>query len=212
MVFLGEKSGNVRKFTVLALLAILLCLCVSSVQAVSDPFWIYGTVTTTPFVSTYNNLTYSEFNFSVASSNATWLIPIPTGVSVKLTVAIPTSLLVGIALVVNQTLNMTGVVEVVGVPSGYFVCDEVTQVSTGGWLDSLKTLIGVVGLIGKLVVTVIVQVIGAAFGVVAPSWVVTLAVLAATAASLVFWFKKLPKILAIIFLVLTVSLIVSLAL
>jgi hypothetical protein len=195
-----------RKFTVLALLSILLCLC-SSVQAVSDPFWIYGTVTTTPFVSTYNNLTYSEFNFSVTSSNASWL-----GAPVNMTVAIPTSLLVGIALVVNQTLNMTGVVEVVGVPSGYFVCEEVTQVSTGNWLDSLKALIGVVGLIGKLVVTVIVQVIGAAFGVVAPSWAVTMAVLAATVASLVFWFKKLPKILAIIFLVLIVSLIVSLAL
>ena len=195
-----------RKFTVLALLSVLLCFCLStSVQAVSDPFWIYGTVTTTPFVSTYNNLTYSEFNFSVSSSDAAWL-----GAPVNLTVAIPTSLLVGIALVVNQTLNMTGVVEVVGVPSGYFVCEEVTQ--TGSWLDSLKALIGVVGLIGKLVVTVIVQVIGAAFGVVAPSWAVTMAVLAATVASLVFWFKKLPKILAIIFLVLIVSLIVSLAL
>jgi hypothetical protein len=200
-----------RKFTVLALLSVLLCFCLStSVHAVSDPFWIYGTVTTTPFVSTYNNLTYSEFNFSVASSNATWLIPIPTGVSVKLTVAIPTSLLVGIALVVNQTLNMTGVVEVVGVPSGYFVCEEVTQASAGGWLDSLKALIGAVGLIGKLVVTVIVQVIGAAFGVVVPSWIVTLAVLAATTASLVFWFKKLPKLLVIVFLVLVVALIVSL--
>ena len=130
-----------------------------------------------------------------------------------MTVAIPTSLLVGIALVVNQTLNMTGVVEVVGVPSGYFVCDEVTQVSTGGgWLDSLKALITLIGGIGKLVVTVIVQGIGAAFGIVVPSWAVTLAVLAATVASLVFWFKKLPKILVIIFLVLVVSLIVSLAL
>jgi len=197
-----------RKFTVLALLSILLCLCFSSVQAVSDPFWIYGTVTTTPFVSTYNNLTYSEFNFSVVSSNASWL-----GAPVDMTVAIPTSLLVGIALVVNQTLNMTGVVEVVGVPSGYFVCDEVTQVSTGGgWLDSLKALITLIGGIGKLVVTVIVQGIGAAFGIVVPSWAVTLAVLAATVASLVFWFKKLPKILVIIFLVLVVSLIVSLAL
>jgi hypothetical protein len=195
-----------RKFTVLALLSILLCLCLStSVQAVSDPFWIYGTVTTTPYVSTYNNLTYSEFNFSVSSSDAAWL-----GAPVNLTVAIPTSLLVGIALVVNQTLNMTGVVEVVGVPSGYFVCEEVTQASAGGWLDSLKALIGAVGLIGKLVVTVIVQVIGAAFGVVVPSWIVTLAVLAATTASLVFWFKKLPKLLVIVFLVLVVALIVSL--
>lgn len=194
-----------RKFTVLALLSILLCLCFStSVHAVSDPFWIYGTVMTTPKVSTYNNLTYSEFNFSVASSNATWL-----GAPVDMIVAIPTNLLVGIALVVNQTLKMTGVVEVVGVPSGYFVCEEVTQ--AGSWLDSLKALIGAVGLIGKLVVTVIVQAIGAVFGVVVPSWIVTLAVLAATATSFVFWLKKLPKILAIIFLVLIVSLIVSLA-
>jgi hypothetical protein len=184
----------------------LLCLCFSSsVQAVSDPFWIYGSVMTTPKVSTYNNLTYSEFNFSVASSNATWL-----GAPIDMTVAIPTTLLVGIGLVVNQTLNMTGVVEVVGVPSGYFVCEEVTQ--AGSWLDSLKALINAVGLIGKLVVTVIVQGIGAAFGVVVPSWIVTLAVLVATVASFMFWFKKLPKILAIIFLVLIVSLIVSLAL
>ena len=129
----------------------------------------------------------------------------------NLTVAIPTSLLVGIALVVNQTLNMTGVVEVVGVPSGYFVADAINQ-DQSSWLDSLKALITLIGGIGKLVVTVIVQVIGAAFGVVVPSWVVTLAVLAATAASFVFWFKKLPKILAVIFLVLIVSLIVSLAL
>ncbi|MCJ7424736.1 hypothetical protein MUP01_10790 [Candidatus Bathyarchaeota archaeon] len=198
-----------KKFTVLTLLAILLCLCFSaSVHAVSDPFWIYGTVTTTPKVSTYNNLTYSEFNFSVSSSNASWL-----GAPVNLTVAIPTSLLVGIGLVVNQTLNMTGVVDVVGVPSGYFVCEEVTQ--TGSWqafMYSLKSLIGAVGLIGKLVVTVIVQLIGAAFGVVVPSWVVALAVLVVTVASFMVWFEKLPKLLAIVFLFLIVSLIVSLAL
>jgi len=195
-----------RKFTVLALLSVLLCFCFSPVQAVSSSFWIYGTVTTTPYVSTYNNLTYSEFNFSVSSSNATWL-----GAPVNLTVVIPTNLLVGIALVVNQTLNMTGVVDVVGVPSGYFVCEAVNQASMD-WLESLKALITLIGEIGKLVVTVIVQVIGAAFGIVVPSWAVTLAVLAATAASLVFWFKKLPKLLAIIFLVLIISLIVSLTL
>jgi hypothetical protein len=195
-----------RKFTGLVLLSVLLCLCFSvSVRAVSDPFWIYGTITTTPFVSTYNNLTYSEFNFSVASSNVTWL-----GAPVDMTVVIPTSLLVNIALVDGQSLNMTGVIEVVGVPSGYFVCEEVTQ--AGSWLDSLKSLITLVGGIGKMVVTVIVQVIGAAFGVVVPSWGVTLAVLGATMVSLVVWFKKLPKILAIVFLVLMVSLIVSLAL
>lgn len=183
----------------------MLCFCFSAtVQAVSDPFWIYGTVMTTPKVSTYNNLTYSEFNFSVTSSNATWL-----GAPVNLTVAIPTSLLVGIALVVNQTLNMTGVVEVVGVPSGYFVADAINQ-NQSSWLDSLKALITLIGGIGKLVVTIIVQGIGAAFGIVVPSWIVTLAVLAATAASFVFWFKKLPKILAIIFLVLIAALIVSL--
>jgi len=196
-----------RKFTVLALLSVLLCFCLStSVQAVSDPFWIYGTVTTTPHVSTYNNFTYSEFNFSVASSNATWL-----GAPVNLTVAIPTSLLVGIALVVNQTLNMTGVVEVVGVPSGYFVADAINQNQTD-WLDSVKALVTLVASIGKLVVTLIVQGIGVAFGVTVPSWVVTLAVIVATTASLVFWFKKLPKILAIIFLVLIVALTVSLTL
>jgi len=196
-----------RKLAVLALLPILLCLCFStSVQAVSDPFWIYGSITTTPHVSTYNNFTYSEFNFSVSSSNATWL-----GAPVNLIVAIPTSLLVGIALVVNQTLNMTGVVEVVGVPSGYFVADAINQNQTD-WLDSVKALVTLVASIGKLVVTLIVQGIGVAFGVTVPSWVVTLAVIVATTASLVFWFKKLPKILAIIFLVLIVALTVSLTL
>jgi len=195
-----------RKFTVLPLLSILFCLCFSAtVQAVSDPFWIYGTVTTTPHVSTYNNLTYSEFNFSVSSSDASWL-----SVPVNMTVAIPTTLLVGIALVVNQTLNMTGVIEVVGVPSGYFVCEAVNQAPVG-WLDTLKGLITLIGEIGKAVVTLVVLGIGAAFGIAVPSWAVTLAVLAATVASLVFWFKKLPKILAIIFLVLIVALIVSLA-
>jgi hypothetical protein len=81
-----------------------------------------------------------------------------------------------------------------------------------GWLESLKALITLIGEIGKLVVTVIVQGIGAAFGIVVPSWIVTLAVLVATVVSLVFWFKKLPKLLAIIFLVLIISLIISLAL
>ena len=195
-----------RKFTVLVL-SILLCLGFSTVRGVSDSFWVYGTVTTTPHISTYNNLTYSEFNFNVSSSNATWL-----GAPVKMTVAIPTNLLVGIALVVNQTLNMTGVVGVVGVPSGDFVCEAVNQASTVGWQEALKTLITLVGGIGKAVVTLVVLGIGAIFGIVVPSWVVTLAVLAATVASFIFWFKKLPKLLAIIFLVLIISLIISLAL
>jgi hypothetical protein len=195
-----------RKFTVLALLLATVLFCsFTKVQAVSDPFWICGTVATTPYVSTYNNLTYSEFNFSVSSSNATWL-----GAPVNLTVAIPTSLLVGIGLVVNQTLNITGVVDIVGVPSGYFVADTINQ--NQSWLDSLKALITLIAMIGKLVVTVVVQGIGTAFGIVVPSWVVTLAVLVATAASFVFWFKKLPKLLAIVFLFLIISLIVSLAL
>ena len=195
-----------RKFAVLTLLAILLCLSFSTVQAVSDPFWICGAVTTTPKVSTYNNLTYSEFNFSVSTSNATWL-----DTPVNMTVAIPTSILVGIALVVNQTLNITGVVNMVGVPSGYFVADAINQ-NQSSWLDALKGLIALVGGIGKAVVTLVVLSIGAAFGIVVPSWVMTLAVLMATVASFILWFKKLPKILAVIFLVLIVSLIVSLAL
>jgi hypothetical protein len=126
-----------------------------------------------------------------------------------MTVAIPTNLLVGIALVVNQTLNMTGVVGVVGVPSGDFVCEAVNQASTVGWQEALKTLITLVGGIGKAVVTLVVLGIGAIFGIVVPSWVVTLAVLAATVASFIFWFKKLPKILVIIFLVLIIALILS---
>jgi hypothetical protein len=196
-----------RKFTVLALFSIVLCFCFSSVRGVSASFWIYGTITTTPKVSTYNNLTYSEFNFSVSSSSASWL-----GTPVNMTVAIPTTLLVGIALVLNQTLNMTGVVEVVGVPSGYFVVDAINQNQSSSWLDSLKALITLVGGIGKLVVTLIVQGLGAVFGLVLPDWCVALAVTAATLVSLVFWFKKLPKLLIIIFIVLLIAVIVSLAL
>lgn len=91
------------------------------------------------------------------------------------------------------------------------MCEAINQAPMG-WLESLKALITLIGEIGKLVVTVIVQGIGAAFGIVVPSWIVTLAVLVATVVSLVFWFKKLPKLLAIIFLVLIISLIISLAL
>jgi hypothetical protein len=128
-----------------------------------------------------------------------------------MTVAVPTTLLVGIALIVNQTLNMTGVVEVAGVPSGYFVAESINQ-NQSSWLDSLKALITLVGGIGKLVVTLIVQGLGAAFGLVVPDWAVALAVTAATLVSLVFWFKKLPKLLIIIFTVLVIAVIVSLAL
>jgi hypothetical protein len=194
-----------RKFAALVLLLALLCFSTLA-QAASDQFWIYGTITTTPRVSTYNNFTYSEFNFSVSSSSAAWL-----GAPVNLTVGIPTGLLVGIGLTVNQTLNMTGVVEVAGVPSGYFVAESINQ-NQSSWLDSLKGLITLVGGIGKLVVTLIVQGLGAAFGLVVPDWAVALAVTAATLVSLVFWFKKLPKLLIIIFTVLVIAVIVSLAL
>jgi hypothetical protein len=197
-------DGSLRKSTGL-LLVLLSLYFFTSVQAASDQFWIYGTIMTTPKVSTYNNFTYSEFNFSVSISSASWL-----GAPVNLTVVIPTNLLVGIALIVNQTLNMTGVVEVVGVPSGYFVCEEF-EATTVGWLETFKGLISLIGAIGKAVVTLVVLAIGAAFGIVVPSWIVTLAVLAATTISFMFWFKKLPKILVIIFLVLIVSLIVSFA-
>lgn len=82
--------------------------------------------------------------------------------------------------------------------------------SHGDWIQTLKDLWALLGDIGKMLVTLIVEAFEALFGVKLPSWTVSLVVVGLLSYTFLKVFKRLPKIIVVIVFFVVVAVISSL--
>jgi hypothetical protein len=162
-----------------------------------EPCWIYGNVSTVPAETEYMNATHYQFNFTVASSNASWITVYP----LELTVYAP---LTGIGILSKgQDLNLTGYTDT----NGFFVVTLVNDLGGMEWIETLKGLWTMIGEVGKTLVTLIVQVVEAFSGVQLPSWTVSLILVALMSFMFIRLGTKLPLIFLVIMFFVCVALI-----
>lgn len=188
-----------------ALVLLVITLLLPTARAGEGVVWISGDVLEVPSGVNYGGA-YYEFNFTIKSSNSTLMTFLPLNITVVVPLALMTALIFDNATQnLGRDLNVTG--EVVSdqpnfqsIPAGDFIVSAVNgpQIAEPGWIQSLKDLWNAVSGIGKMLVTLIVQVIGATIGVVVPEWVIALSVVGFTLFAFARWFKKLPWILIII--------------
>lgn len=189
--------------SVLVLLVITLLL--PTARAGEGVIWISGDVLEVPSGVNYG-ASYYQFNFTIKSSNSTLMTFLPLNITVVIPLALMTALIFDNATQnLGRDLNLTG--EVVSdqpnfqsIPAGDFIVSAVNgpQIAEPGWIQSFKDLWNAVSGIGKLLVTLVVEIIGATVGIVVPEWLIALTVVGVTAVTFAKWFKKLPWILILI--------------
>ena len=183
-----------------------------SLASASETVWVFGNVATPPDEADYSGVLYYEFNFTVQSSNATWITVYPLTV----TVVAPLLVMVDVALAQDEQLNMTGQFNndnTAEIPLDYFVAEEVNRESDSthsDWIQTLKDFWGMVGVAGKTLVVLIVQMVAAFAGVTVPEWVVSLAVVAFVASLFLKLGRKLPLIIAVLMFFIVVAVISNL--
>lgn len=131
---------------ILVLLGIVLVFAfmqVSPVQALTEPLWIDGQITSSTILvdQMYDGNHFSEFNLTIADTNNTALVAIGQEITVVCWTAISTDFVVG------GFYNLTGAVvdvQVGEVPQGYFVV-SVVNVGELDWLDAIFAILEQVG-------------------------------------------------------------------
>jgi hypothetical protein len=164
-----------------------------------EPCWIFGNVSTVPTETEYMNATHYQFNFTVASSNASWITVYP----LELTVYAPLTMMANIVLSKGQNLNLTGYTDT----NGFFIVTQVNDLGGMEWIETLKALWTMIGEVGKTLVTLIVQVVEAFSGVQLPSWTVSLILVALMSFMFIRLGTKLPWIFLVIMFFVCVALI-----
>jgi len=176
-----------------------LAILVSSVVAGS--ILVYGQVSTVPTEVWYDVTRYYSFNFTVHSSNATWVGGeiIPVLVNVSLLQAPPEK---------DAMLNFTGYVNEDPsnlIPIGSFVVTQVLVEPPPDWFAQIGAFIALLGSVTAGIVDVIVALIKTTTGYEVPAFVVT----AILATLFVLMIKKYWKVLGLFFIFLLAFLAVS---
>jgi len=112
-----------------------------SLASASETVWVFGNVATPPDEADYSGVLYYEFNFTVQSSNATWITVYPLTV----TVVAPLLVMVDVALAQDEQLNMTGQFNndnTAEIPLDYFVAEEVRQIMAQLGIRKFNELVG----------------------------------------------------------------------
>jgi hypothetical protein len=159
--------------------------------------WIYGKMASRLDEVQYDTV-YNIWNFTVSNSGWTFgTLPVNiTCVTPRVVASNPLS-----SVVIGQTANFTGqfIIDSVNqVPIGLFLVtgiDLSSSFQSSTWTDSLKQLFLAIGSIGKMLVTLIVQVVSALTGFALPDWVAGAIVVGITAFFFIRYFKKLPWII-----------------
>jgi hypothetical protein len=159
--------------------------------------WIYGEMASHLDEVQYDTV-YNIWNFTVTNSSWTFgTLPVNiTCVTPRVIASNPLS-----SVVIGQTANFTGqfIIDSINqVPIGLFLVtgiDLSSSIQTSPWTDSLKQLFMAIGSIGKMLVTLIVQVVSALTGFALPEWVAGAIVVGITAFFFIRYFKKLPWII-----------------
>ncbi len=159
--------------------------------------WIFGTMTSRLDEVQYDTV-YNVWNFTV--TNASWsfgTLPVNiTCVTPRIVQSNPLS-----SVVIGQTANFTGqfIIDSTNeLPLGLFFVSGIdlsSSFQSSPWTDSLRQLFMAIGTIGKMLVTLIVQVISALLGFAIPEWVAGAIVVGMTGFFFIRYFKKLPWII-----------------
>jgi hypothetical protein len=161
-------------------------------QFSGNPAWVYGYVASLPAQVTYSGTVYYTFNLTAVSSNASNLE--------GLLVAVITSVsnLVQVTLSLGQPINMSGVFSDggFGIPQGIYIAESI-ETYPPDWTKTLGQLWALFGQIGRLLVTLIIQIVSAFTGLVLPEWIVALILVGVIAFGFLRWGRRIPWILLI---------------
>ncbi len=189
-------------------------LLVPQALGAEGAIWVSGQVIGTPDQQQYV-VAYHVWNFTVTDSNSTELTALPRNITCVFPIVFGNDPFSNIES--GQSLNLTGQFTSQpptqnGVPAGFFLVNARVDdgASDDSWLATLKMLFDTVSGVGKLVVTLIIQVIAAFIGFQAPEWAVTLGVVAFVAVTFLKFFKRLPWIILLVFFFISVAVISNL--
>jgi len=176
--------------------------------------WVSGQVIGVPDQQQYV-VPYHIWNFTVTDSNSTELTALPRNITCVFPIIWGNDPFSNIQT--GQSLNLTGQFTSQpptenGVPAGFFLVNSLVEngTSPNTWLETLKALFNTISGVGKLVVTLIIQIIAAFIGFQAPEWAVTLGVVAFVALTFLKFFKRLPWIILLVFFFISVAVISNL--
>jgi hypothetical protein len=171
-------------------------------QFSGTPAWVYGTVTSLPVQITYSGTVYFTFNLTATSSNASIQLP------ALVTAVISVSNLAQVGLSLGQPINMSGVFSDggSGIPQNVYVA-EYAETFPPDWTKTLGQLWALFGQIGRLLVTLIIQIVSAFTGLILPEWIVALILVGVIAFSFLKWGRRIPWIILIALFFVVVGLI-----
>ena len=182
-------------------------------QISASAIYLYGTIKTDPNNQQNYGVPYYEFVLSVESSNeGNMTYPHNATVLVDATLY----RVYNYSWAIGSKLNVTGVYigdqpQVWSPPLGYFLASSVqmenaTQNNTG-WRATLDQLVTAISSIGKLLITLVVQVVFQIAGYQTPEWVVAGIIVLFAGIFLIRYLHKLPWIVVFIGAALIVSII-----
>jgi len=196
------------KKSLLLLLTLVFLACF--IQVAHADVYLYGTIKTDPNNQAEFGRPYYEFTLTVESSGE-GEVSYPHDVMVLVDVELYKTY--DISWAINSKLNVTGIYVAdqpnsYDPPVGFFLVTSIqyTMPETG-WTATLNQLIGAISSIGKLLITLIVQVIFQLFGYSAPEWVIAGIIILFAAMFLIKYYRKLPWLVVFIGVALCVSII-----